>query len=146
MPGHDPSGRYAAFSVMTGLLLLHHSVGHDPRAFTEEGMVALGYGWQDVEAALGLPPGYIEVVDFPASEKFRILAREVEPLDLEAIERIARGDLRAGEMQLQFPETCGRDLVDDVAAMMGSDSADGQQPRNAFLGAIMRRINDIESS
>ncbi|OIQ93468.1 hypothetical protein GALL_245330 [mine drainage metagenome] len=31
MPGHDPSGRYAAFSVMTGLLLLHHSVGHDRR-------------------------------------------------------------------------------------------------------------------
>jgi len=27
------------------------------RAFTEEGMLALGYDWQDVEAAIGLPPG-----------------------------------------------------------------------------------------
>jgi len=52
-------------------------------------MVALGYGWWDVEAALGLPPGYTEVGDFPAAEKLRILSRDIEPLDNESIERIA---------------------------------------------------------
>ncbi|MGE4305690.1 MAG: hypothetical protein AB7E24_16870 [Novosphingobium sp.] len=116
------------------------------RALTEEGMAVLGYGWQDVEAALGLPSGYTEVADVPAADKLRILAREIEPLDQESIERIAKGDFRAGGMRLQFSKASGRDLVDDVAAMMGSGSADAQQPRNVFLGAIMKRIRDNESS
>lgn len=115
------------------------------RALTEEGMAVLGYGWQDVEAALGLPLGYTEVADIPATEKLRILAREIEPLDQESIERIAKGDLRAGGIRLQFSKANGRDLVDDVATMMGSGNVDGRQPRNAFLGAIMKRISDIES-
>lgn len=116
------------------------------RAFTEEGMVALGYGWRDVEAALGLPPGYTEVGDFSAAEKLRILSREVEPLDQESIERIAQGDLRADGVRLQFSNTSGTDLVDDIAAMMMPGCATGGQPRDAFLGAILKRINDIESS
>lgn len=116
------------------------------RAFTEEGMVALGCGWQEVEVALGLPPGYTEVVGFSAAEKLRILAREIEPLDQESIERIAKGDLRADGIGLLFPETSGRDLVDDVAAMMGPDNAHGQQPHDAFLGAILKRISGFESS
>ena len=65
------------------------------RAFTEEGMAALNYQWQDVEAAIELPPGYTDVGDFPAAEKLRILSREVEPLDWVSIERIAAGYLRA---------------------------------------------------
>jgi hypothetical protein len=39
-------------------------------------MGALGYGWRDIEAALGLPSGYTEVGDFPTAEKLRILSRE----------------------------------------------------------------------
>lgn len=115
------------------------------RAFTEEGMAALGYGWRDVEAALGLPPGYTDVGDFPTAEKLRILSREVEPLDAESIERIAQGDLRANGMRLQFPDTSGTDLVDDIAAMMMPGGANSGKPRDAFLGAILKRINDIES-
>ena len=114
------------------------------RAFTEEAMVALGYGWRDVEAALGLPPGYTEVGDLPVAEKLRILSREIEPLDQESIERIAQGDLRANGVRLQFPDTSGTDLVDDIAAMMMPGGANGGEPRDAFLRAISKRINDIE--
>lgn len=114
------------------------------RAFTEEGMVALGYSWRDVEAALGLPPGYTDVGDFPATEKLHILSREIESLDTASIERIARGDLRANGVRFQFPNTSGTDLIDEIAAMMPRDAASGQ-PHDAFLGAIMKRISDIES-
>lgn len=70
------------------------------RAFTEEGMRALGYTWEDVEAALGLPQGWTDVGDFPVAEKLRVLSREIEPLDVESIERIADGDLRANGARL----------------------------------------------
>lgn len=116
------------------------------RAFTEEGMMSLGYGWQDVEAALGLPPGYTEVGDFPAAEKLRILSREIEPLDQESIERIARGDLQANGARLQFLHSSGTDLVDDIAAMISPSSAHSGSPRDVLLGAILKRINDVERS
>jgi hypothetical protein len=115
------------------------------RAFTEEGMVALGYGWWDVEAALGLPRGYTEVGDFPAAEKLRILSRDIEPLDNESIERIAQGDLRASGVRLQFPDTSGTDLVDDIAEMMVRGCTENGGARGAFLGAVLKRINEIES-
>jgi len=116
------------------------------RAFTEEGMLALGYEWRDVESALGLPPGYTEVGDFPTAEKLRVLSREIEPLDRESIERIARGDFQVDGERLQFPNTSGRDLIDDMAAMMAPGCANDGHPRNAFLGAILKRINDIGST
>lgn len=116
------------------------------RAFTEEGMAALNYQWQDVEAAIGLPPRYTDVGDFPAAEKLRILSREVEPLDWVSIERIAAGDLRANGVRLRFPETRGTDLVDDIAAEMKSGGRNTGGPRDAFLAAIAKRINDLDSS
>lgn len=116
------------------------------RAFTEEGMAALGYDWQDVEAAIGLPPGYTDVEDFPAAEKLRILSREIEPLDTASIARIAAGQLHGDGRQLQFPTSGGADLVDDMAAMMTSDEGKSEHPRDVFLGAILKRISDIERS
>jgi hypothetical protein len=113
------------------------------RAFTEEGMATLGYGWRDVEAAIGLPPGYTDVGDFSAADKLRILSREIEPLDVASIERIAGGILHGNGAILQFTTYGGSELVDDVAAMMGPDGG-GAQPRDAFLKAIMKRIADTE--
>lgn len=110
------------------------------RAFTEEGMTALGYSLEDVEAAVGLPRGWTDVGDFPVAEKLRILSREIEPLDEESIERIADGDLRANGKRLQFPCKNSNDLVDDIAAGLGS----GATPdfRNAFLTAIVKRFEN----
>lgn len=115
------------------------------RAFTEEGMIALEYDWRDVEAAIGLPPGYTEADDFSASEKLRILSREIEPLDIESIERIAVGDLRAGDEKLEFPTSSGIDLVDDIAARMAPSVVESGHPRDVFLSAVLKRIKDIES-
>jgi hypothetical protein len=63
-------------------------------------MGALGYGWRNIEVALGLPSGYTEVGDFPAAEKLRILSREIEPLDQESIERIAQRCCRRNQTDL----------------------------------------------
>ena len=116
------------------------------RAFTEKGMAALGYSWRDVEAAIGLPPAYTDVVDFPAAEKLRILSREIEPLDTASIKRIAARDLRANGAPLKFPASSGTDLVDHLAAMKAPGGAGSGHPRNVFVGAVLKRINDIEAS
>jgi len=151
LTGVDISASCAAHLAKLGQLLLDCSRAFPyqscpARAFSEEGMTALGFGWEDVEAALGLPIGYTEVGGIPAGEKFRILSREVEPLDIESIERIASGDIRAGGVPLEFPVSSGSKLVDDVASMMGRGQGDGGQPRDAFLRAVMRRIDDLERS
>lgn len=149
--GRDLSACCAAYLMKLATLLaecartfpFHSCPG---RALTEEGMAALGYDWRDIETTLGLPPGYTDVGGFPAAEKLRFLSREVEPLDAESIERIAQGDLRAKGERLEFPTTTGTDLVDDIAAMIPPSSAHGRQPRDVFLEAILKRINDIEQS
>jgi hypothetical protein len=116
------------------------------RAFTEEGMATLGYDWQDVEAAIGLPPGYTSVGDFPAAEKLLILSREVEPLNTASIVRIAGGKLLRDGEELQFATFGGADIVDDIAALLGSGEGGSEQPRDVFLKAVMKRISDIERS
>ncbi|QOG07363.1 hypothetical protein IGS74_03675 [Aureimonas sp. OT7] len=116
------------------------------RAFTEEGMTALGYDWSDVEAAIGLPPGYTDVGDFPAGEKLRILSREIEPLDTASIQRIAAGQLHRASGEPQYHVSGGADLVDDMAAMIELGESPGEHPRDLFLGAILKRISDIERS
>ncbi|MGR9327438.1 hypothetical protein ACU8OT_29265 (plasmid) [Rhizobium leguminosarum] len=114
------------------------------RAFTEEGMAALRYDWRDVEAAIGLPPGYTDVGNFPAGDKLRILSRQIEPLDTASIQRIATGQLLGRGGELQFHASSGADLIDDIAAMITPDKDPGGHPRDLFLGAILKRINDIE--
>ncbi len=116
------------------------------RAFTEEGMAALGYSWRDVEAAIGRPPGSANAGNIPLAEKLRILSREIEPLDTTSIERISEGDLRADGAPLQFPASTGTDLVDDIAGMMPGSGTAGTHPRVVFLRAVLKRINDAESS
>ena len=116
------------------------------RAFTEEGMAALGYSWGDIEAAIGMPPGSTDAGNLPAAEKLRILSREIEPLDTASIERISEGDLHAAGAPLEFPASSGTDLVDDMAAMMALNGTADGHPRDVFLSAILKRIDDIESS
>lgn len=115
------------------------------RAFTKEGMAALGYDWADIEAAVGLPAGYTAVSDIPVGEKLRILRREVEPLDTASIERIAASPLLDSGKQ-QFRATRGTDLVDDVAARMAPSAIASGLSREIFLSAILNRIDDIENS
>jgi len=116
------------------------------RAFTEEGMVALGYTQEDVETALGLPQGYTDVGNFPVAEKLRFLSREIEPLDIESIKRVADGNLRGNDIELSFPCTSGTDLVDDVAVEMRARDGTTPDLRNAFLVAIAKRIEKSQSS
>jgi hypothetical protein len=115
------------------------------RAFTEEGMAALGYSFTDVEDALGLPRGYTQVANIPVPEKLRILSREIEPLDIVELERITAGDFRSNGVALEIYRSSGGDLVDDVAAMIEARHGGTTHPRSIFLESIMRRIQDIES-
>lgn len=114
-------------------------------AFTEEGMKALGYSMADIESALGLPPGYIDAVDFPIAEKLRVLSREIEALDTKYLERLASGDFRSQGTPLRMHKSTGRDLVDDIAAIIESDAHGQGHPREIFLKAIAKRISDLES-
>ncbi|EFE95386.1 hypothetical protein [Serratia odorifera] len=61
------------------------------QAFTIEGKTSLGYNWDDVTRALGLPDGYIDVVDISDAEKLRILSKDIEAVDMANIQRIAAG-------------------------------------------------------
>ncbi|MDE0054632.1 MAG: hypothetical protein OXT64_10325 [Gammaproteobacteria bacterium] len=116
------------------------------RAMTEEGMAALRYEWSDVEAAVELPPGYTEGVAFAPAEKLRILRREIEPLDIGSIKRIADGDLRSDGARLEFPPSSGADLVDDIAVMMAAADHGSGNPRAAFVSSILKHIGDIDQS
>ncbi len=111
------------------------------RAFTEEGMASLGYDWASIEAALGLPPGYTAVAGIPVGEKLRILRRELEPLDEASIERIAASPLL--DSGWHGPDTSrANDLVDDVAALMASSGSVELHPREVFVRAVLKRIQD----
>lgn len=150
LTGRDITACCAAHLVKLANLLLectrvfpfHSCPG---RAFTAQGMAALGYDWQDVEAAIGLPQGWTDVGDFQVAEKLRILSRDIEPLDTTSIERIAEYDLRANGVQLQFPVSSGTDMVDDIAAMMVPGGPESRHTRDVFIGTILKRITDIES-
>ena len=151
LAGRDIGACCAAHLVKLASLLLEcvqafpfHSC--PARAMTEEGMAALGYEWPDIEAAVGLPSGYTEVVAFPAAERLRILRREIEPLDVRSIERIAGGDLRADGARLEFPVSSGADLVDDMAVMMTAADHGSGNPRAAFVSTILKRIENFECS
>jgi len=115
-------------------------------AVTAEGMAWLGFALEDVTDLLGLPPGYLDVgPDVPLEEKLRLVRRELDPIDADAIRRLAAGQfLRDGE-PLTIEHTGGRDLTDDIAALIESGKVAGGDPRTVFLTAIGRRIQDLES-
>lgn len=119
-----------------------HSCPH--KALTEEGMDALNYGWRDIETAIGLPAGYTEVAGISTSDKLRILRREFEPLAVEAIERIAAGDLQLNGMPIQFPDSNGSSLLEHLAKNLNARISGTSTQRDAFLDAIQKRNNKTD--
>lgn len=113
------------------------------RAFTTEGKAALGYDWADVAVALGLPDGYIEVAGIPDTEILRFLSKDVEPLDIASIERIAAGRFYEDGSIFPFTKSAHDDgLVNRIADTMSSGTE--IQPRTAFLRAVLERIDDTD--
>jgi len=114
-------------------------------AMSPDGMAALGYNLDDVGAALALPPGYLDAgMDIPMPAKLRILAREFDPLEVEIIERIVSGDLRINETAFHIPSSSGSDLTDIIANMIENRGDEVMHPRNVFVAAIMKRIDETE--
>ena len=115
------------------------------KALTEEGMQALGYSFRDIEAMLGLPVGYCDVGDIPVSERLRILRREFYTLELDEIERMARGDFRRGSAPLAFPvPSDGKSLVDYMAAAMNDRQRKPGSGRELFVRAATQRLADLK--
>lgn len=146
--GNDIRVSCAIHLVKLGTLLadLSKDMPYDAcpwRAFSEEGMKVLGFEWSDVEAAVGLPPGWTNV-DLPAEAKFKYLRKEIEPLDICAIERIASNDLRGDSGPLDFSHMGSDGLIDRFAIHLADTDLESN-PRAAFLRAIGERINEIES-
>lgn len=116
------------------------------QALTEQGMIALGYSLSDVESFLGLPAGITSLVDFPIEEKLRVLSRDIEPLDINELERICSGNFLYEAVPLNVPHTRGHSLTTDLAALIQKNPASVSQPRVLFLKAIMQRIKDIDKN
>ncbi|QAS80991.1 hypothetical protein CO657_23585 (plasmid) [Rhizobium acidisoli] len=114
-------------------------------AFTIEGMAYLRYTMHDAERAIGVPVGYSDVVGFGPDLKLHYLKRELEPLDRTTLIRMAAGEFRYGAEQLVFPDIQGRDLADDLAALVDPRDPDGGDMRTIFLRAMGARI-DRQSS
>ncbi|WP_120501644.1 hypothetical protein [Roseovarius sp. EL26] len=110
-------------------------------AISSEGMAVLGYSLEDVEAALGLPIGYLNVApEILIEEKLRYIRKEFEPLDVTTLARMSKGIFHSNGTQLEFLETIGRGLVDDVAQSL-EKRLDAKHPRDAFIEAIAKRID-----
>ena len=121
----------------------HESCLHS--ALTAEGIRHLRYSLDDVGALLGLPPGYLDVgQDIPIEQKLRVLRRELDPIDLDALERLAQGRFQREGKGLEFASLSGRDLTDDIARLMESGDGAERVPRMAFLTAIGWRIQKID--
>ncbi|RWX60991.1 hypothetical protein [Mesorhizobium sp. M2A.F.Ca.ET.039.01.1.1] len=116
-------------------------------AFTEEGMITLGYTLADVEEALGLPDGYISAAaPPPIGEALRYLQRELEPLNVADLERLSVGEFQRDCETVKFPKASGGHLVDDVAAIIELSQGSVTHPRNVFMAAVMKRIDDMDPS
>ncbi|WLA73825.1 hypothetical protein [Bradyrhizobium diazoefficiens] len=113
-------------------------------ALTEEGVLALGISFADIEGALGLPAGWTAVAGIPPREKLRLLAREVDPLNRQEIARLVAGDFRRDGKPVRFPGSTGRDLTDDIAELIAEGDPVASNPRALFLKAIASRINEID--
>lgn len=115
------------------------------RAFTEEGMAALGYTMEDAELSLGFPKGYVAVVDIPTKEKLRLLSREIEPLDVASLQRISQRVFRYADEEFAWPMAgvSGPILSDYIAEEIEKASGGDAHPRNIFLAAVARRIMDV---
>lgn len=121
----------------------HESCLHS--ALSAEGICRLRYSLDDVGALLGLPPGYLDVeYDVPIEEKLRLLRREFDPIDLDALNRLVDGRFQRGGEDFAFGTSSGRDLTDDIAGLIESGDEAGRVPRMAFLMAIGRRIQKID--
>lgn len=114
-------------------------------ALTPEGMAALGFTFRDVEALLGLPPGYTDVggSKFSIADKLRILRSEVDSVDVPTLERLASGQFEAYGRPILFPRGTGHELLDDVARVIDCEPETRSNPRVAFLKAIFGRVNDV---
>lgn len=119
------------------------------RAFTEEGMTALGYTMNDVEESLGLPTGYVTLVDIPIREKLRILSREIEPLDVKSLERLSRREFKRDQEDLALPiAPVSIPILDGyIAAEVERRSGEAMHhPRDNFLAAVARRIMEMDET
>jgi hypothetical protein len=115
-------------------------------AMSEEGMAALGYTLDDVCAALALPAGYLDVgEEIAMSEKLRYLAaREFDALEVAELERIVSGDLRKDGNAIKIPAWSGSGLTNSIVDTIENRGDNVTHPRDVFLAAVMKRINDIE--
>lgn len=112
----------------------HFSCPH--LALTVDVMNKAGLKWEDIEKVVGIPSDYTGVAGIPDQEKLKILRRELEPLDIDAIVRMSIGDFRVGDQKLTFNQ--GRSGCLDC--VLDNLSAAGRNPRSAVIKGVMQRI------
>jgi hypothetical protein len=115
-------------------------------AWTEEGMSRLGFSLADVASCLGLPLGYLEVGgdSFSIEDRFRVLRREIDPIDKKDLERLSAGEFMANGTPISLPVVSSDDFVTHVARIAESRSGTPTDARSLFLQAIAERILEQE--
>ena len=108
------------------------------KAFTDDGMRALGLDWSDLEIAIGLPGGWTDVAPPDGQARMAFLRREIEPLDSLALERLLAWC--SSSSQERRDDSFLGDLVSEV-----EQRGEGAAPRDLFLRTIMKRIERIEN-
>jgi hypothetical protein len=115
-------------------------------ALTPDGMQKLGFSLDDAGRLLGLPAGYLGIVgDIPLAEKLRLLRCEFDSIDTDALQRIMLGQFQRDGEPLIFAASTGNELTDDIAALIESGDEVSSVPKMAFLTAVGRRIQAIDS-
>ena len=110
---------------------------------TEEGMSALGFSFDDVETALGLPAGYTQVGEFPVEVRLRLFRREFYVLEVGTIERIAKGEFERSRRPF-LTRNDGMDPLDDLAKIINDRAMEGRHPRDVFIASVLKRTPDTE--
>jgi hypothetical protein len=115
------------------------------RAFTEEGMNALGYSLQDAVEAAGFPREWADAgAPLPIANCLEVLRREIEPLDVDELQRLATGQFRRDGADLRIPKAAESGLLSDYAEVLGQTQGGGANPRVAFMTAVGRRMKGGE--
>lgn len=115
-------------------------------ALSVEGMDALGYTLEDVETALGLPKGWTDVGgnEIPLDARLNLLKREIEPLDLGELDRLAAGKFQHDGVPLSIQRDGGPEFLDYIANKVNNDPNLLNNGRALFIGAILERIKETD--
>jgi hypothetical protein len=109
------------------------------RALTDPGVEALGVHLDAVDASLGYPPGWSNLMQ-DRSGRIAVLRRHVDAVDFDFIRRVANHRPRADPMRDGdcFEASLGASLAAEIEKSRARGEGGAQHVRNGFVAAVFR--------